>query len=117
MVLAVAHHPLTESQLSDFAKRVPDSAAVLNSIDLVLAGHYHHGQIRLPLFGALFVPAKDQGINGWFPDEHKIYGLVDVGGVRVHLSGGLGSTGLLPLRIMATPEITFLRLTRAVSLN
>jgi predicted MPP superfamily phosphohydrolase len=115
LVVALTHYPLTDAQLADFALRVPQSEAVLNQIDLVLCGHYHHGQVRLPLLGALYVPASDQGLHGFFPDESKIYGLVQLDGLTMHISGGMGVSSRFPLRVMATPEITFLRLTRGAS--
>lgn len=117
VVLALSHYPMTQSQLKDFALRVPESDAVLRNIDLMLCGHYHHGQVRLPLLGALYVPASDQGLHGFFPDEDQIYGMVDLNGLTMHISAGLGSSSRLPLRIMATPEITFLRLTRQLRLD
>lgn len=70
-------------------------------IDLVLAGHTHGGQVRLPLVGALWVPfgTRDH-LEGWF----------DVpSGVRLHVSRGLGWSWL-PARFLCRPTIDIITL-------
>jgi len=68
--------------------------------DLVLAGHTHGGQLRLPWYGALVLP-YDSGEY----DE----GLFPVGGNRMHVSKGLG-TWFIEARFCCRPEITFISL-------
>ncbi len=68
--------------------------------DLVLAGHAHGGQVRLPLLGALVVPF---GVNGY-----QVGTYVTAAG-RLHVSAGLG-TFLLPVRFFCRPEITLIEL-------
>ena len=53
-------------------------------VDLVFCGHYHGGQIRLPLIGGLFAPNI-----GYFP--HYTKGLYASIPAKVVLSAGLGS--------------------------
>jgi predicted MPP superfamily phosphohydrolase len=70
------------------------------SVPLVLAGHTHAGQVRLPALGALWVP-KGTGphVHGWsrFGETH------------LSVSAGIGwSVG--PLRIGVPPEIARVRL-------
>jgi hypothetical protein len=76
----------------------PEIAASLGNwdIDMVFAGHTHGGQVRLPLLGAIWMPAGTRAFpEGWF----------DVGrDVRLHVSRGLGWS-LLPLRFFCRPRI------------
>lgn len=65
-------------------------------VDLMLAGHNHGGQVRLPLFGPLYSPS--------------LYGCRYASGVfwrkptLLHVSRGLG--GRHPLRLNCAPEVT-----------
>ncbi len=73
--------------------------AVELGVDLYLCGHTHGGQIRLPLFGALFTSS----------DFWKRYemGRYEEGGTTLYVSRGLGVEGLgAPrARFLASPEI------------
>lgn len=80
----------------------PFPQAVRNGFDLLLAGHIHGGQIRLPVLGAAFVPGM-----GLFPRWD--YGLYTEGATTMIVSGGLGESGL-PLRINMRPEVSLVTL-------
>lgn len=77
--------------------------AVENQFDLVLAGHNHGGQIRVPGFGSIFVPSKTgrRYDGGVFQD----------GKTLLHVSRGL--SGGHPVRYFCRPEATWLTLRRA----
>lgn len=71
-------------------------------VDLVLTGHYHGGQIRLPLLGPLYAP-----YIGFFPEYTE--GLFIGQEAACVLSRGLGSSPGIP-RINNLPEITVIDL-------
>ncbi|GFO68534.1 metallophosphoesterase [Geomonas limicola] len=74
-------------------------------LDLLLAGHTHGGQIRLPIVGAAYVPRI-----GFFPPWD--YGLFRNGHTTLIVSGGLGESGL-PIRINIRPELALVTLVNA----
>ncbi len=82
--LVLYHHP-------EYYER-----AVEYGVDLMLCGHTHGGQIRLPLIGAVFAP--DQG---WFP-KYDV-GRFDTDGTTMIISQGLGQSAYV--RILTPPEI------------
>lgn len=72
--------------------------------DLVLAGHTHGGQVRLPGRGALIVPSRyGQKYAG---------GLVSLPHALVYVSRGIGLVSP-PVRFLCRPEIAFIRLLAA----
>lgn len=76
--------------------------AALHNIGLVLVGHTHGGQVRLPLIGAIIAPGQ-----GFFPEYD--YGQFTMGSTNMIINGGLGES-LLPLRFCSRPEIVIVKL-------
>ncbi len=68
-----------------------------NSFDLVLSGHAHGGQMRLPILGGLVAPHQ-----GVLPDFDA--GMFRQGRTRMVVSRGLGNS-VIPLRVFNNPEI------------
>ena len=68
--------------------------------DLILAGHSHGGQVRLPLVGALVVP------KGVGPYDHGFY---ETPGGPLYVNAGIG-TYRIPFRWNCRPEITLVTL-------
>lgn len=66
-------------------------------VDLVLTGHYHGGQVRLPLIGGLVAPYV-----GWFPEYTE--GMYVGEKATVILSTGLGSSPGIP-RVNNPPQL------------
>ncbi len=85
----------------------PDSAPeiVACGYRLLLAGHTHGGQVRLPLVGALVT-------NSHLP-RRLVSGLIRLGGSFLHVSPGLGTSKYAPFRFLCPPEATLLELRRA----
>ena len=68
-------------------------------VHLVLAGHAHGGQIRIPKLGALWTPrGTGRYIAGWY---HASY-------ARLFVSRGLGWS-VAPLRFMCPPEVAIIQ--------
>lgn len=72
-------------------------------VDLILAGHAHGGQIRIPFVGGLYAP--DQG---FFPEYDA--GIYTLGQMHMVVSRGLGSSKI-PLRVNNRPEVVIITLT------
>jgi hypothetical protein len=73
---------------------------VSQSIALVLSGHTHGGQVRLPFLGAMHLPPGGRKyVEGWF----------GFGSMQLYVNRGIGAVGV-PFRFNCRPEITLLRL-------
>ncbi|MGA2886646.1 MAG: metallophosphoesterase [Terracidiphilus sp.] len=71
-----------------------------HAIDLMLSGHTHGGQVRLPLLGALQLPLLGKKyVQGWFR----------LGSLQLNVNRGIGTSGL-PFRFDCLPEITLITL-------
>lgn len=82
----------------------PDSApeAAALGYRLIVAGHTHGGQVRLPLIGALVT-------NSSMP-RRLVSGLIRMGTAVLHTSPGLGTSKYAPFRFWCRPEATYLEL-------
>jgi predicted MPP superfamily phosphohydrolase len=89
--ILLAHHPeLFEEYLMDLT-RAPD---------LILSGHAHGGQIRLPFIGGIFSPGQ-----GKFPEyTDGVYYDSERPGNRMIVSRGIGNSSF-PFRINNRPEV------------
>lgn len=65
--------------------------------DLVLAGHSHGGQVRIPFFGAPFLPSM--------VDEYD-WGLFQSPAGPLYVNAGIGYIGNYDFRLNCRPEIT-----------
>jgi predicted MPP superfamily phosphohydrolase len=84
--------PILLSHSPDPFARLPDDAGDL----LMLAGHTHCGQARLPFYGAI-ISVSDYGAR-------FECGLVRENGRTLIVTAGLGTSGL-PLRLGAAPDL------------
>jgi predicted MPP superfamily phosphohydrolase len=78
--------------------------AAVHGIDLVLSGHTHGGQVRLPVVGSFYGRSRlgTRFVEGWNRLD----------GTQIYVSRGIGKV-LLPVRLGCPPEIALLRLRRA----
>lgn len=94
--ILLSHHP-------DYAEELPAD----ERIDLVISGHTHGGQVRLPFAFAPILPSRyGQKYSG---------GLVALNrkeGTRVYVSRGIGMS-IIPVRFNCPPELTLLTLKAA----
>jgi predicted MPP superfamily phosphohydrolase len=79
----------------------PDLAfeAEAHGADVVLAGHTHGGQVRLPLIGAPYTLRMD-------PRIAIASGFQSLGAALLHITAGLGHT--IPLRFGVPPEVVWM---------
>jgi uncharacterized protein len=67
-------------------------------VNLVLAGHTHGGQVRLPLVKPFWLPGGSWPyVEGWYEGK----------GSKMYVSRGLG-TSLLPIRFLCRPEVSLI---------
>jgi len=69
-------------------------------VDLMLSGHSHGGQVRLPFYGPLILPPMGQ---------KYVMGHFQLGPMQLYVNRGLGAVGL-PFRFDCPPELTMLTL-------
>ena len=65
-------------------------------VDLMLSGHSHGGQIRLPLIGPVILPPLGR---------KYVQGAYQLGRMQLYVNRGIGTVGL-PLRLNCAPEIS-----------
>jgi predicted MPP superfamily phosphohydrolase len=71
---------------------------VAGRVPLVLAGHTHGGQVRLPLVPVFWLPrGSGRFLGGWYAEQ----------GSRMYVSRGIG-TSSLPIRFRCRPELSII---------
>ena len=91
-VILMAHEP-------DYADTVAQHPRG-KSVDLMLSGHSHGGQVRMPFYGPLILPPMGQ---------KYVEGHFRFGQMQLYVNRGIGAVGL-PFRLNCSPEITVLTL-------
>jgi uncharacterized protein len=94
-VILLCHEP-------DFADKILEKPAG-QSVSLMLSGHTHGGQVRVPLVGPINLPPLGRKyVEGWFR----------FGKMQLYVNRGLGTVGV-PFRFNCPPEISIFTLRRA----
>ena len=79
------------------------------AVSLMLSGHTHGGQVRVPLAGPLTLPQLGRKyVEGWF----RFGQTSDRPGMRLYVNRGIGTVGV-PFRFDCPPEISVFTLRRA----
>ena len=87
------------------------SVGNLPDYDLVISGHYHGGQYRIPFLGAIFIPNTNPYGTRFFPKQEEVSGLTEWGGYKQYVSRGLGASGdykILRFRLFNIPQMDVL---------
>ena len=71
-----------------------------NDFDILLSGHSHNGQIRLPFIGAIYTPI---GSKTYYEEHYEI------DNKNIYVSNGIGTSGI-NLRFLSRPSINLYRL-------
>ena len=111
LLIALNHYPVVDRRIELLQS---DPYYNMREFDLLLAGHYHGGQFRIPFYGALFVPEAYYDRNGFFPPQDRVKGLWEYKGIKQYVSTGLGSSDTLPFmkfRMFNTPELNVITFT------
>jgi len=101
---AVRHLPARDPKILLCHNPLGVHLAAGHGIDLVLSGHTHGGQVRLPVVGSVYGRTRlgKRFVEGWNRLD----------GTQIYVSRGIGKV-LVPLRVGCPPEIACLRLRRA----
>ena len=92
-VILMGHEP-------DYA----DTVVKHGGVDLMLSGHTHGGQVRVPLIGALYLPPYGRKyVEGHFHLQNDL---------QLYVNRGIGAVGV-PFRFDCRPELTLLTLRSA----
>lgn len=109
----VRGHPRPDLAIPDSIRNVPGEPVIVlchapdyarhlmadpvgRAVSLMLSGHTHGGQIRMPLVGAIVLPKGGK----LFPE-----GSFHLGSLQLYVNRGLGTVGV-PFRFDCPPEIT-----------
>lgn len=103
--IILSHNPDVAEMFAGLTPEKRARAAGPSRVDLMLSGHTHGGQVRLPFLGTPVTPSRyGQKYAG---------GLVQGPDWPVIVSRGIGMA-LLPVRFNVPPEVVLITLTRAV---
>nr|WP_263325097.1 metallophosphoesterase [Neobacillus sp. Marseille-Q6967] len=112
ILIGLTHYPAVDARLDYLLE---DSQYKVRDYDLILAGHYHGGQFRIPFLGAIFIPEGMYPRGGLLPPQDRVKGLWEYRGIKQYVSAGLGSSDAIPFlnfRVFNTPEINLITFRR-----
>ena len=98
--------PIPENECRILLAHNPDTADTLYSArtDLILSGHTHGGQVKIPFIGTPVLPVKNKNYSSGLKTSLR--------GANVFISRGIG-WAVFPIRFNCCPEIVVLELVPA----
>lgn len=93
----LAHNPDAAYEMVDYFQRV--HGAPVQNVDLVVSGHTHGGQIRIPWLYKKMIPTRHDFDQGFY----------DVENLKVFVTSGVGEVGL-PMRFLVAPEVVVMNI-------
>ena len=105
-VILLAHAPtwFVRRQENDSLTVLRAEDALWENVALILTGHTHGGQIKLPFVGPVTTAS-----GRLFPRDY-IEGLSREGNIWLYISRGIGQSGIIPLRFLSPAEMTLITL-------
>ncbi|MFT3971147.1 MAG: metallophosphoesterase [Micropruina sp.] len=111
----VAGAPAAEADVSIGVTHAPYlrvlDAMTTDGVDLILAGHTHGGQVRVPYYGALVTNSDLDTTRARGLSTHTVGART----AHLHVSAGVGSSPFATYRFACPPEVTVLTLVAADS--
>lgn len=99
---------MTEEYISDVKYKIllmhePDYVDEIdfNKFDMILSGHSHNGQVRIPFVGATYKPI---GCKKYYKEHYNL------NNTDLYISNGLGTTWI-PIRLFNNPSYNVFRIT------
>ncbi len=75
---------------------------IAGNVDLVLAGHTHGGQVRIPFVKPFWLPeGSGPYLEGWYEEKNS----------RMYVNRGVGMSNI-PVRFLCRPEVAFITVER-----
>jgi len=115
--LDAAFSGVAEDSFSILLSHCPSVAprGIARGADLILAGHTHGGQVRLPFMGTIWTHThSNKALNDglYFPKDLRRFVKGDPGESVLFVNRGVG-TSKLHIRFLCRPEIAYITLRRA----
>ncbi len=98
-----AEKGMSTSEFVVLLSHTPEAAFSGSEESLILSGHTHGGQVRLPFYGPVFIPDRDIA-------SYMVKGLSEIGLQRfLYVDIGVG-TSVIPVRLFAPSGIAFIEI-------
>lgn len=97
--LLITHNPDSIYEILDFEKSSELNQEELKKINLIISGHTHAGQIRIPFLYKYIIPTEHDHDRGFY----------NISGLNMFVTPGLGMV-VLPMRLFNFPELSIINI-------